>query len=90
MKSAYSEFQVRAGQISSPKGAKTEMIHAFIHCQSSGFRVADIQRECPGAGVDLIRKTLKSLQARRQVRCLGRGAAASWEKTKKWNFVVPN
>ena len=90
MKSAYTEFQERVGQIASPKGAKTEMIRVFIHRQSSGFRVADIQRECAGAGVDLIRKTLKKLQTHGLVRCLGKGVAASWEKTKKWSYVVPN
>lgn len=86
LKSAYKEFEERVGQMGSPKGAKTEMIHAFIDRQNASFRVADLQRECPGAGVDLIRLTLKKLRAQGRIRCLGKGAAAAWEKTGKWKI----
>lgn len=84
MKSAYKELEQRVGQMASPKGAKTEMIHAFIDRQTSTFRVADIQRNCPSAGMDWIRQILKKLKVQGRVRCLGKGAAASWKKTEKW------
>lgn len=84
LKSAYKELEERVGQMASPKGAKTEMIHTFIDSQAYPFRVADMQRECPGAGVDLIRLTLKKLRAQGRIRCLGKGATAAWEKTEKW------
>jgi Fic family protein len=88
LKTAYKEFEERVGQMSSPKGAKTEMIHGFIDRQTSSFRIADLQRECPGVGVDLIRLTLKRFRAQKQIRLLGKGAAAAWEKTKKWEVGI--
>ena len=45
------------------------------------FSVADMRRECPGVGIDMIRKTLKDLQAQGIVECLGRGRSAKWRKT---------
>lgn len=45
------------------------------------FRIADIQRACPGVSVDLIRQVLKDLRARGAVECLGRGRQAAWRKT---------
>jgi hypothetical protein len=44
--------------------------------------VSDLQRECPGVGVDLIRRVLKGLRGSR-VACLGRGQSAKWKKLRK-------
>jgi Fic family protein len=82
LKLAYREFEERVGQMSSPRGSKTEAIINTIDHQVGSFRVADIQRECPGISLDLIRKVLKDLRPR--VECLGRGKDAKWEKTAKW------
>jgi Fic family protein len=49
LKTAYKEFAERVGQTASPKGAKTDMVLAVIRRQSSEFRLADIERACPGA-----------------------------------------
>jgi hypothetical protein len=48
---------------------------------SSHFRVADLQTECPGVGVDLIRQLLARLQRKKKVKALGTGRGAKWEKT---------
>jgi predicted transcriptional regulator of viral defense system len=45
------------------------------------FNVADLQRECPGVSVDMIRHVLKRLREKGQVKCLGRGRNAIWKKT---------
>ena len=45
------------------------------------FRVADLQTECPGVGVDLIRQLLARLQKKKKVKALGTGRGAKWEKT---------
>ncbi len=82
LKSAYREFEERVGQTSSPRGAKTEMIVNAIARKMGPFRVADLQRDCPGVSLDMIRMVLKDL--RPQVECLGRGRSAQWQKTKKW------
>lgn len=84
LKQAYKQFEERAGQLSSPRGSKTEMIISAIDRSVVPFRVADIQRQCPGVSLDLIRKVLKDL--RPQVECLGRGKDAKWEKTAKWEL----
>jgi len=84
LKSAYREFEERIGQTASPKGAKTELVTSVIRRTAGSFRVADIQRECPGVSVDLIRQVLKSLRSAGQVECLGRGQNAAWQKTDKW------
>ncbi len=87
LKSAYREFEERVGRMALPRGAKTELVVAAIARTRRSFRVADLQRECPGVGVDLIRRVLKELRAERKVRCLGRGQSARWEKTGEMGNV---
>lgn len=82
LKTAYREFEERVGQLRSPKGAKTEMITAAIERTLGPFRIADIQRDCPGVSVDMIRRVLKKLREDGLVECLGRGQNARWQKTK--------
>ena len=84
LKSAYKEFEERVGQTASPKGAKTELVTAAIRRFAGSFRVSDIQRQCPGVSVDLIRQVLKNLRSRGRVKCLGRGQSAEWQRTAKW------
>jgi Fic family protein len=77
---ACKEFEQRIGQFQSPRGEKTEMVLAAIDRQISTFRVADLQAECPGVGLDLIRQLLARLRKEKQVRALGTGRGAKWEK----------
>lgn len=84
LKAAYKEFEERVGQMRSPRGAKTELTVSAIGRTVGPFRIADIQRECPGVGVDMIRQVLKNLRASGRVECLGRGQSAKWEKANKW------
>lgn len=81
LKTAYREFEERVGQIASPKGAKTELIQSALRRLNGPFRIADIQRECPGVSLDLIRQVLKKMRANGEVECLGRGQQAKWQKT---------
>jgi len=84
VKAVYLEFEERMGQLKSPRGAKTELIISAINGTIGLFRTADIQRQCPGVSVDMIRRVLKTLQSERKVKCLGRGQKAQWQKTEKW------
>ncbi|MBI4699029.1 MAG: Fic family protein [Nitrospirae bacterium] len=84
LRTAYREFEERVGQTTSPRGAKTELITSAIMHAIGSFRIADIQRECPGVSVDMIRQVLKALQAGKRVKCLGLGQNARWQKTRKW------
>jgi Fic family protein len=87
LKSAYREFEERAGQLGSPKGAKAEMALAAIRAQLGEFRLADIERACPGVGREWIRKLLFDLRSSGEVTCRGKGPAARWrcEKSKGRN-----
>lgn len=80
LKRAYGEFESRLGQTGEPRGAKSEIIESAIDRQLGAFRVADIQRLCPGVSVDMIRHILKTLRKAGKVECLGRGPAAKWQK----------
>jgi Fic family protein len=84
LKLASQEFAERVGQVASPKGAKTELVQSAISRTRGAFRVADLQRECPGVSLDLIRRVLKDLRAAGQVECLGRGQKAEWRRTDLW------
>jgi hypothetical protein len=84
LKTAYREFEERVGQIVSPKGARTELIISIIGRHLGPFRISDIQKECQGVSLDLIRSVLKKLRSSKKVKCLGRGQNAVWEKAGKW------
>jgi len=84
LKTAYREFEERVGQVRSPRGAKTALVTSVIGRAADPFRIADVQRECPGVSVDLIRQVLKNLRSAGQIECLGRGQSAEWRKTEQW------
>lgn len=86
MKTAYKELEDRIEQTRTPRGAKTELILNAIENQISPFRISNIQQQCPGVSLDLIRQTLKRLKSKGQIKCLGRGQHARWQKTKKWEI----
>ena len=78
---ACKEFEERVGQLKSPRGEKTEAILAAVQRQVATFRVADLQAECPGVGVDLIRQVLARLKQDKKIKPLGTGRSARWQKT---------
>ena len=43
------------------------------------FRVADLQKECPGVSLDMIRHLLDRLRKAKQVKCLDIGRNARWQ-----------
>jgi Fic family protein len=77
---AYVQFEERAGQIKSPRGAKTELVLAAIRAAANPFRIADLQHTCPGVSIDWIRRVLKDLRSQGKVECLGRGQQAQWRR----------
>ena len=85
LKNAYGEFEERVGQMAAPRGEKTELVLAAIAAQSADFRVSDLQRKCPGVSLDMIRRVLKDLQKKSEVRRLGRGRDALWARVTGGN-----
>ena len=78
---AYKEFERRVGDVAAPRGQKQHLVLSAIDRAGGSFSVADLQRECPGVSVDMIRHVLKQLREKGRVRCLGRGRNSVWEKT---------
>jgi Fic family protein len=80
------QLEQRVGQTASPRGSKTELVLAAIDRQVGTFQAADLQRDCPGVGLDLIRRILKQKRASGQVDCVARGRNSKWQKTDKWKL----
>lgn len=78
---AYKEFERRVGDMKAPRGEKQGLVMNAIARAAGSFNIADLQRECPGVSVDMIRHVLKRLRDKGQVECLGRGRNAIWKKT---------
>jgi Fic family protein len=75
---ACKEFEHRVGQVKAPRGAKAELVLAAIRQEPGDFRLADIERACPGVGREWIRTLLADLKAAGEVSCQGKGPAARW------------
>jgi Fic family protein len=82
VKTAYQEFEERFGQLKAPRGEKTEVVAGAVARAVGDFTVSDLQRQCPGVSLDLIRHVLKNLQREGQVECLGRGRNARWRRLR--------
>lgn len=78
LKQAYDEFERRAGNTAAPRGEKADFVQRAIREQAGAFRLADIERACPGVGRDWIRALLFALKKRGVVACTGKGKAARW------------
>ncbi len=76
---SYVEFEKRAGQVKAPRGAKAELVLAAIREQPGDFRLAEIERACPGVGREWIRSLLTDLKAAGEASCRGKGPAARWQ-----------
>ena len=74
------EFEERVGRMTSPRGAKTEMVEHAIETVSGEFGITDVERLCPGVSRDMIRLLLRELKAAGRIECLGRGPGAKWRK----------
>jgi Fic family protein len=77
---AYRQFEERAGQIRSARGAKRALIEAALEAQIGEFTLADLERVCPGVSRDTVRKVLREWQKAGRVVCLGLGPGARWRK----------
>jgi len=80
LRRAYRGFEERAGQIKTPRGAKTALIQAGIDAFPGDFTLGDLERACPGVSRDMVRRVLRDLQKSGKVLCLGRGPGAPWRR----------
>jgi len=56
------------------------MIEAAIDKFRRSFNLSQIESTCPGLSRDMIRRTLRNLQKKDNVECLGRGPGAEGHK----------
>jgi Fic family protein len=77
---AYVQFEERAGQIKSPRGAKTALIEATVQGFLGEFGLSDVERVCPGVSRDMVRRVLQAMQRDGRIECLGKGRTAKWRK----------
>ena len=82
LKTAYREFEEHAGQVKSPRGAKTALIEAAIEGFDREFTLVDLERSCPGVSRDMIRRVLRDLRRSKKIVCRGRGPGAPWRKER--------
>ncbi|MDP8247248.1 MAG: hypothetical protein P9M00_03860 [Candidatus Tritonobacter lacicola] len=82
LRAAYREFEERAGSVSFPKGAKTELVEKAVEAFVGDFTVRDIQRAVPNVGIDMIRRVLRQMRLSGTIVCLKRGRTARWRKKK--------
>ncbi len=77
---AYILFEERAGQVKSPRGAKTALIEAAIEKMLGEFGLSDVERTCPGVSRDMVRRVLQQTQRNGKIECLGKGRTAKWRR----------
>lgn len=80
LRRAYREFEQRAGQVKSPRGAKTILVETAIEAFPADFTLVQLERACPGVSRDMIRRVLRQVQKGGRVSCLGRGPSARWQR----------
>lgn len=79
---AYREFEERVGELAMAPGAKSRAVRLVIEAFSPGqtFAIADLERACPTVSRATIRRVLGELREQGQVKCLGTGRSARWQK----------
>lgn len=77
---AYRQFENRAEQNTTVRGAKTRLINAAIDTAIGDFTAQEILAKCPAASVDLVRQILKQRKDAGHIECLGRGRSAKWRR----------
>ena len=82
---AYREFEERVGTITAAKGAKREMVQQAVKRLPDRFRIAELQRVCPGVSYPTLKRALEDLKRQKKVRCLGKGRDAHWERIGSWS-----
>lgn len=77
---AHREFENRVGELTTIRGAKTQMILDGLRGLPETFRIADLRKICPNISLALIRKVLDQLKDENKVICEGKGRGAVWRK----------
>ena len=77
---AYREFERRAGEVSAPRGAKTQLVLEAVRRLPREFRLRELEDHSPGVTRDMVRVVLNRLKQDGRIECEGRGRGAIWRK----------
>ena len=77
---AYREFERRTGELTTARGAKSEMVLATIEKLPRQFRYTDLDMACPNISRATIKRILKMLRDDNKLRCVKGGRNATYEK----------
>jgi len=77
---AHREFESRVGAVQSPKGAKRDLVIDSIRRLPQQFRFADVARAWPGVSRQTIERALGQMRDTGEIRLLGRGRDAVWQR----------
>ena len=80
---AYKELESRVGNITQTRGYKRQMIVDCVERLPQEFRVADVERACPGIPRPTLNRVLAGLRDAGRLQSMGRGRDATWQKTEK-------
>jgi Fic family protein len=80
LKNAYKEFERRVGEVTVPRGAKTDRVQDAVGSMKAAFTLSELERACPEVSHDMVRRVLQDLKAAHKVESLGRGPGARWRK----------
>jgi Fic family protein len=83
LRSATRELERRVEGAPSPKGEKAALVRDAVSKQEGEFRVRDIERDCPGVGLDWIRTVLGTMKEAGEVERLTMGRDARWRRGVK-------
>jgi len=78
IKELHGEFESRFEGVTIPVGGKTDAIQRAIESFTEPFHITQLQKKCPEAGIDLIRKVLGRMRKDGSLECSGRGKLAQW------------
>lgn len=79
LKSACRELVERVGDVTAPRGSKTEMVLAALERLPCEFTLGQLEQSSPGVSREMVRRILGAEKGKR-VKCIGRGPGAKWIK----------
>jgi hypothetical protein len=80
LRRAYAQFERRAREAMSPRGAITVLVETAVDGLPSEFTVSELKRICPGVSHGMICHVLEQLKGKGLLEHRGRGHRTPWRK----------
>jgi len=83
LRCAYQEFEQRAGEIASPRGAKTVLVETAVDGFPSSFTFSELERTCPGVSRVVVYRVLRQLKRKGVVERANQGSQVTWRRIRE-------